>query len=246
MAATSVEKTFRIWRQNPDGETPPGFAVYRLACSPLEQVLSVLLRIRDEHDGSLAFRHSCGHAICGSCAMTIQKRSALACKTLIRDLPAATITIEPLRGFPVVRDLVVDLDGFFAGIERVEPYLQPAEGRVPADRERDQSPAEAESIAEPSRCILCAACTAACPNFWKHPDTLGPAALLKAWRFVVDSRDAADDRRLTAVDGEDGVWRCHQIYNCLDACPKDIDIPAELAKLKRAVLHRRKRRNRRL
>jgi len=170
----------------------------------------------------------------GSCGMTIQGSSRLACKTLVKDIPGDVIEVAPMKGFPVVKDLVVDMEHFFHKYRAIKPdFINTTPAPV---KERPQSPAEQQHIDDPARCILCGCCTASCPSFWKNDGYLGPAALLKAWRFVADTRDEAAQDRLDLVNGENGLWRCHLIFNCLEACPKEIDIPAALSKLKRAVV----------
>jgi len=228
-----IRKTFRILRYDPARDDEPRYQDFELECPPMERVLTALNRIKWEQDGSVSYRRSCGHAVCGSCGMTIQGASRLACKLLVKDLPGDVIVVEPLKGFPVVKDLVVDLEHFFHQYRRIIPYFV---NRSPAPvKERRQSPEEQVKMDDPARCILCACCTSSCPSYWKNDDYLGPAALLKAWRFVADSRDEAADERLEVIDGRNGLWRCHLIFNCLEACPKEIDIPAALSKLKRAA-----------
>lgn len=230
-----VMKTFRIQRFDPGADKAPRWQEFRLECSPMERVLTALNRIKWDQDGSVSYRRSCGHAICGSCGMTIQGASRLACKTLVKDIPGDVIEVAPLKGFPVVKDLVVDMEHFFHKYRAIKPWF---ENTSPAPvKERLQSPSEQERIDDPAKCILCGCCTASCPSFWKNDGYLGPAALLKAWRFVADTRDEAGQDRLDIVNGRDGLWRCHLVFNCLEACPKEIDIPAALSKLKRAVIH---------
>jgi len=229
-----VTKTFRIYRYDPEKKAEPAFKEYKLACDPMERILTALNRIKWEQDGSVSYRRSCGHAICGSCGMTIQGASRLACRTLVKDIPGDVITVEPLKGFAVVKDLVVDMDHFYHNLRAVLPYFVNTSPK-PA-KERLQSPKEQEVIDDPAKCILCGCCTSSCPSYWKNESYLGPAALLKAWRFVGDTRDEAAAERLDAVNGSNGVWRCHTIFNCMEACPKEIDIPAALSKLKRAAV----------
>ncbi len=233
MPAT-VSKTFRILRYDPAKHAKPTYQEFTLPCDPMERILTALNRIKWEQDGSLSYRRSCGHAICGSCGMTIQGASRLACRTLVKDIAGDVITVEPLKGFAVVKDLVVDMEHFYRNLRAILPYFI-NESPKPVKEQR-QSPREQEEIDDPAKCILCACCTSSCPSYWKNESYLGPAALVKAWRFVADTRDEAADRRLEAVNGGNGVWRCHTIFNCLEACPKEIDIPAALSKLKRAAV----------
>jgi len=230
----TVTKTFRIQRYDPAKHTEPEYQDFRLECDPMERILTALNRIKWEQDGSLSYRRSCGHAICGSCGMTIQGASRLACKTLVKDIASDVILVQPLKGFAVLKDLVVDMEHFYRNLRAVIPWFV-NDSPKPA-KERKQSPSEQERIDDPAKCILCGCCTSACPSYWKNESYLGPAALVKAWRFVGDTRDEAGGKRLEAVNGTNGVWRCHTIFNCLEACPKEIDIPAALSKLKRAAV----------
>lgn len=230
----TVTKTFRVTRFDPVSDSGLRTQDFQLECSPMERVLTALNRIKWEQDGSVSYRRSCGHAVCGSCGMTIQGASRLACKTLVKDIEGDVIIVEPLKGFPVVKDLVVDMEHFFHKYRAIMPYFV-NESPAPA-KERTQSPEEQVAIDDPAKCILCGCCTSSCPSFWKNDGYLGPAALLKAWRFVADTRDEAGDQRCEIVNARDGLWRCHLIFNCLEACPKEIDIPAALSKLKRAVV----------
>ncbi len=230
----NVTKTFRIQRFIPGKDSAPRWQEFKIECTPNERILTALNRIKWEQDGSVSYRRSCGHAVCGSCGMTIQGSSRLACKTLVKDIPGDIIEVRPLQGFPVVKDLVVDMEHFFHKYRAIKPYF---ESYSPAPvKERVQSPEDQQHIDDPAKCILCGCCTSSCPSFWKNDGYLGPAALLKAWRFVADTRDEAGAERLEQVNGTNGLWRCHLIFNCMEACPKEIDIPAALSKLKRAVV----------
>jgi len=235
MAETLVNKTIKIQRYNPDKHSEPVWEEFKIECRPKERLLTVLNRIKWEQDGSLSYRRSCGHAVCGSCGMTIQGSSRLACKTLVQDIDSDVIEIRPLQGFPVIKDLVVDMEHFFHKYRAIKPYFV---SNSPAPvRERIQSQEDQQHIDDPAKCILCGCCTSSCPSYWKNDGYLGPAALLKAWRFIADSRDEAASERLDIVNGRNGLWRCHLIFNCMEACPKDIDIPAALSKLKRASIY---------
>ncbi len=230
----TTKKTFRIHRYDPAKDQGPVIKDYILDCDPMERVLTALNRIKWETDGSLTYRRSCGHAVCGSCGMTIQGASRLACKVLVKDIAGDVIEIAPLKGFPVIKDLVVDMAHFYHNLRAIQPYFS-SKAPKPVHEFR-QSPAQYDLIDDATKCILCGCCTSSCPSYWKNDSYLGPAALLKAWRFIGDSRDDAKAERLDAVNGSDGVWRCHTIFNCKEACPKDIDIPAALSRLKRAVV----------
>ena len=229
-----TKKTFRIHRYDPAKDSVPAVKEYVLDCDPMERVLTALNRIKWETDGSLTYRRSCGHAVCGSCGMTIQGASRLACKTLVKDIAGDIIEVAPLKGFPVIKDLVVDMAQFYGNLRAIQPYFT-SKAPKPVHEFR-QSPEQYDIIDDATKCILCGCCTSSCPSYWKNDSYLGPAALLKAWRFLGDSRDDAKAERIDAVNGSDGVWRCHTIFNCKEACPKDIDIPAALSRLKRAVI----------
>lgn len=229
-----TKKTFRIYRYDPAKDKVPAVKEYVLDCDPMERVLTALNRIKWETDGSLTYRRSCGHAVCGSCGMTIQGASRLACKVLVKDIAGDVIEIAPLKGFPVIKDLVVDMAQFYGNLRAIQPYFI-SKAPKPVHEFR-QSPEQYDLIDDATKCILCGCCTSSCPSYWKNDSYLGPAALLKAWRFLGDSRDDAKAERIDAVNGSDGVWRCHTIFNCKEACPKDIDIPAALSRLKRAVV----------
>ncbi|MCL1801654.1 MAG: succinate dehydrogenase iron-sulfur subunit, partial [Promicromonosporaceae bacterium] len=206
---------------------------FHLTLRPTDRILDALIRIKDEYDGSLTFRYSCGHGICGSDALRINGRNRLACQTLIRELPTGKpITIEPIKGLPVLKDLVVDQEPFFAAYREVLPYLVPTPGDTPS-RERLQTSTQVARYAESTKCILCAACTTSCPVFWVDGKYLGPAAIVAAHRFIFDSRDSAGYERLAILNGKQGVWRCRTVYNCTEACPRDIPVTATIAEVKR-------------
>ena len=218
--------TFQIQRFDPEKDASPHFEDYEVELEPESRVLDGLVRIKTYIDGSLAFRKSCAHGICGSDAMIIDGVERLACKTLLRDLKAAPggrIRIEPLKGLPLQRDLMVDQDKFFAAYRSVKPYL--INDEKPTPKERPQSQAEREAIDDPTKCILCASCYSACPVIReKNPEFLGPAAILNAARFVFDSRDRGLADRLPALDRPDGVWACENKFRCTQVCPRGIKV----------------------
>jgi succinate dehydrogenase / fumarate reductase iron-sulfur subunit len=178
--------------------------------------------VKWEQDGSLTFRRSCAHGVCGSDAMLINGRNRLACKIRVDQLGARRITVAALPGLPVVKDLVVDMDGFFAKFKSMQPFLQ-ADDTPPA-RERRQSPEDRARYDDTTKCILCAACTTSCPVFWADSAYVGPAAIVNAHRFLADSRDHAHEERLQIMADANGVWRCRTVLNCVEACPRDIKI----------------------
>lgn len=225
-----MQITVKIFRYDPEsGESR--FDVFNREADPKDRILDILMEIKDQEDGTIAFRKSCAHGVCGSDAMQINGINRLACQILLQDLKSKTIKIEPLKGLTVLRDLVVDMDPFFAGLEKVKPYFIPKE---PAPvTERRQSIADRAKFDDTTKCIMCGACTTSCPSFWYNDEYLGPAAMVKAHRFIFDTRDGGNEERLASLDDRDGLWRCHSIYNCTDACPRDIQITKAMGELKR-------------
>jgi succinate dehydrogenase / fumarate reductase iron-sulfur subunit len=232
-----LRKVFRILRFDPRQDEGPRYQTYLVDCKPHWTVLMALLEIASRKDASLAFRRSCRHGICGSCAMTINGENHLACETRLASLDDGPIEVEPLRAMPVIKDLVVDMDPLFERYELVRPYLI-AKGEPP-ERERLQSPAERKLLDGSYECIMCGSCTSSCPSFWARRDFLGPAALLAASRWVLDSRDEATNERLAAIDTPQGLWRCRDIFNCVEACPKGLNPTRAIARLRREALKRR-------
>jgi succinate dehydrogenase / fumarate reductase iron-sulfur subunit len=221
---------YRIKRFDPERDSSPRWEEFIVEMDPFERLLDGLIKIKDTIDGSLTFRRSCAHGICGSCAMKINGKNRLACQTLIKDMKE-TITFEPLPAFPVLKDLVVDMDPFFEKKGRVLPYLINSE--PPPEKERLQSPEDQHKILEAITCIMCGCCTSSCPVYWGDKEYLGPAAILKAARFILDTRDRAMEERLVNITQSHGIWRCHSIYNCVEVCPKEIDITGHISKMKR-------------
>ncbi|MBI2915309.1 MAG: succinate dehydrogenase iron-sulfur subunit [Elusimicrobia bacterium] len=226
----------RIQRFNPEKDSKPHFENYVAECEPTDRVLDAILQVKGVLDGSLTLRKSCAHGICGSDGMQINGRNMLACKVLVKNLKQP-IVIEPLKGFKIVKDLVVDMKSFFEKYRSVQPYLQ-NEDPVP-EKERLQSPAERERFDDTTKCILCACCTTACPSFWSDPNYVGPAAIVQAHRFLFDSRDKAKEERLNVLDSREGVWRCRTIFNCSDACPREIDVTRAISEVKRNLLFKK-------
>jgi succinate dehydrogenase / fumarate reductase iron-sulfur subunit len=217
-----MDVTLRIRRYNPEVDLEPHWEAYQVEAEPTDRVLDLLHAVKWYQDGTLTFRRSCAHGVCGSDAMLINGRNRLACEYLVRDA-GTEISVEPIRGMAVVKDLLVDMEPFWDAYKSVKPYL--VNDEVPDDgKERRQSQAERERYEDTSRCILCAACTAACPVFWADQKYVGPAAIVNAHRFIVDSRDAATQERLEIMADPDGVWRCRTVFNCVEACPRDIKI----------------------
>ncbi len=224
---------FDIKRYDPDRDETPYFQDYEVELEETDRVLDGLNEIRWRQDGTLTFRRSCEHGICGSDALRINGRNRLACKTLIRDV-GKRIRVEPILGFPVVRDLVIDQRRFFQGYRSVLPFL--VNDDPPPPRERLQSPEARQRFDDTTKCILCAACTTACPSAWGHDSFLGPAAIVQAHRFIFDTRDHATAERLARLTGRGGVWACRTVYNCTMACPREIQVTRAIAEVKRAAL----------
>jgi len=205
---------------------------------PKDRFLDALHEVKWTIDGTLTFRRSCAHGICGSDAMRINGRNRLACKTLVKDLdPDHDITVEAIKGLPLQKDLVVDMEPFFAAFREVRPFLV-ADGQEPT-RERLQSAEQRERFDDTTKCILCAACTTSCPVFWTDGQYFGPAAIVAAHRFIFDSRDDAAEDRLEILNDREGVWRCRTTFNCTEACPRGIEITKAIQEVKRALLSRR-------
>ena len=229
--------TFRIRRYNPETDAEPHWQDFTVDCYPTDRVLSAMQKIKDEIDGTLTFRRSCAHGICGSDAMRINGRNRLACKTLVKDLPAGKpISIEAIKGLPLEKDLVVDMEPFFAAYREVMPFLV-ADGHAPT-RERRQSVEDRAIFDDTTKCILCAACTTSCPVFWTDGQYFGPAAVVNAHRFIFDSRDTASEQRLEILNDKEGVWRCRTTFNCTEACPRGIQITKAISEVKAATIRR--------
>ncbi|MEU3754545.1 succinate dehydrogenase iron-sulfur subunit [Streptomyces olivoreticuli] len=233
-----ITVTFRVRRFNPEVAAEASWQDFQLEIDPKERVLDGLHKIKWDQDGSLTFRRSCAHGICGSDAMRINGKNRLACKTLIKDLnPGKPITIEPIKGLTVLKDLVVDMDPFFQAYRDVMPFLI-TKGNEPT-RERLQTAEDRERFDDTTKCILCAACTSSCPVFWNDGQYFGPAAIVNAHRFIFDSRDEAGEQRLEILNDKDGVWRCRTTFNCTDACPRGIEVTKAIQEVKRALITRR-------
>lgn len=224
----------KVLRYDPAKDEKPRWQTYETDVDADSTVLDVLNHIHWNIDGTLSYRRSCRSAICGSCAMKVNGQNVLACETPLAKFRRGRLKIEPLPGFAILKDLVVDMEEFFEKLKRIKPYLI-LDKPIP-DKEFLQSPERFEKIRESILCILCGACTSSCPSLWANEDYLGPAALLKAYRFVFDSRDDGTTQRLDIVNDRNGIWRCHTIFNCMEACPKHINITDTISKLKVKVV----------
>lgn len=230
--------TFKILRYDagePDKE--PYFDYYKIRVVPGLTVLTVLLRIRDELDGTLAFRCSCRSATCGSCAMVINGKLDLACRTQVGSTPEKTIVLEPLPNFEVIKDLVVDMAPFWQMYEKVQPYL--VRKSPNPEKEIYQSEEDRKKIDQFVNCILCACCYGACPVLARDPDYTGPAALAKLQRFALDSRDERPAKALEVVNDEKGVWGCDTVFRCIDACPKEVRPTDAIVGLRKSLVKNR-------
>ncbi len=232
-------RRFRIYRFDPASGARPRVDSYQIdmaSCGPM--VLDALLKIKNEIDPTLSLRRSCREGICGSCAMNINGLNTLACTKACDELGRGDISIYPLPHLPVLKDLVTDLTNFYAQYAAVKPWLQTATP-PPPDRERLQSKEEQQRIDRPSACILCACCSTACPSYWWNSERyLGPAAILAAYRWIVDSRDEATGERLDALEDPFRLYRCHTIMNCTEACPKDLNPAKAIGAVKKMLFDR--------
>ncbi|MGH2511178.1 MAG: succinate dehydrogenase iron-sulfur subunit [Candidatus Limnocylindrales bacterium] len=231
-----MQVDLRILRYDPERDSGPHWVSYSVAAETMDRVLDLLHTVKYTVDGTLTFRRSCAHGVCGSDAMLINGRNRLACKIRVEQLGRRRISIAPLPGLPVIKDLVVDMDGFFAKFRSVQPFL--INDSPPPSRERRQSPEERARYDDTTKCILCAACTSSCPSVWAQPAYIGPAAIVNAHRFIFDSRDEARDERLEIMADPDGVWRCRTIFNCTDACPRGIEVTRAILEVSAAIIER--------
>jgi succinate dehydrogenase / fumarate reductase iron-sulfur subunit len=226
----------KIRRYNPEVSEDVTWVTYTVEAFPTDRVLNLLMKIKGEQDGTLTFRRSCAHGVCGSDAMRINGVNRLACKVLMKDMPDR-LTIEPIKGLPVEKDLVVDMEPFFEAFRAVKPFLITG-GNEPS-KEWLQSQSDRDRFDDTTKCILCAACTTSCPVFWTDGSYFGPAAIVNAHRFIFDSRDQGAEERLEILNDREGVWRCRTTFNCTEACPRGIQITKAIAEVKQALLFRR-------
>jgi len=231
-----MDVTLKIFRYNPEKDQKWHYQTYIIKeAEPTDRVLDLLEKVKAYHDGTLSFRRSCAHGVCGSDAMRINGRNYLACKVLVKDV-GNKITIEPLLGLKVIKDLIVDMEPFFDNYMKILPYFI-NESPIPEDgKERIQSQEERSRFDDTTKCILCAACTTSCPTFWGSDDYFGPAALVTAHRFIFDSRDEDAVDRLQIVAETSGLARCHTVFNCTMACPREIEITVAIGELKMATI----------
>jgi len=230
--------TVRVQRFNPDNDKKPYIQEFKVPLTSDTTILDALHYIKAELDGSLTFRRSCRHAICGSCAMNVNGRNMLVCKTpLTREMDKkGRVTVKPLPYLPIIKDLVVDRSSFWEQYQRVKPWLIPPDN-VP-EKEFRVSPEEVEALHNAETCIMCGACYSSCQVVAMTKEYIGPHALLKAFLRVLDPRDAAPGERLADLDGGDGVYRCHTIFNCIDACPKKLNPTQAIETLRKLAQNR--------
>ena len=232
---TESAYTFKILRY--DAKTPdekPAFQSYRIKVIPGLTVLAMLIRIRDEIDGTLSFRSSCRSAVCGSCAMVINGKIDLACRTQVAPFESNTIILEPLPNMDIIKDLVVDLAPFWNMYEKVKPYL--IRKNPDPEKEIQQSEDDRSRIDQFVNCILCASCYGACPVISRDQEYIGPAALAKLERFILDSRDEREAGFLETVNNEQGLWGCDTMLRCIDACPKDVRPTDSIVGLRKTLI----------
>lgn len=234
----SSHLTVKVFRYNPESDAAPRFDTFQVEETKNMAILDVLHNVQNRQDRSLSFRFSCRIGMCGSCALFINGKSRLACRTLVAALETKELSIRPLPNLPVIKDLTVDMDPFFEQYEKVKPYFMPKEKRkdfyrvVPGAKER-------KLIDEMLECITCGACYSACTMVTTNPDYLGPAALNRAFCLIADKRDGAKAERLRLVDNADGVWRCHGQFNCMEVCPKKITPTWSIQQLKKRCVFKK-------
>ncbi len=227
-----VEMHFKIYRFDPQVDPGPYFNHYTVKAEPEERILDCLNRIKWEQDGTLSYRMSCAHGVCGSDGMKINGTCRLACQAIVKDYQCPEVVLEPLPAFRVLKDLVVDIEPFLERIRDLRPFL--VAGPAP-EKERIQNPEEAKKVEEAIRCILCACCTASCPVSWVREKYAGPAALLWASRFIFDSRDEEHLERLKQADSPDGAWGCVNHFECTRVCPREIPVTKSINLIKREI-----------
>jgi succinate dehydrogenase / fumarate reductase iron-sulfur subunit len=227
-----VELNFKIFRFDPRADPGPYFKHYAVKAEPEERLLDCLNRIKWEQDGTLSYRMSCAHGVCGSDGMKINGTCRLACQAIVKDFQCPEVVLEPLPGFKVLKDLVVDIDPFLETIQNLRPFLISS---APPEKERKQTQEEGKKVEEAIRCILCACCTASCPVSWVQKKYMGPAALVWAFRYIFDSRDSQLQERLKQIDHPDGAWGCVNHFECTRVCPKEIPVTQSINILKREI-----------
>jgi succinate dehydrogenase / fumarate reductase iron-sulfur subunit len=228
--------TLKIRRFDPESAGEAFWQSFEVPVEKGDRLLDALHHVKWYVDGSLTFRRSCAHGVCGSDAMRINGVNRLACKVLVKDL-GDTITVEPIKGLRVEKDLVVDMEPFFEAFRSIKPFLITS-GAEPT-RERVQTAEQRARFDDSTKCIMCAACTTSCPVFWNDDAYFGPQAIVMAHRFIFDSRDEGAAERLEILNEKEGVWRCRTTFNCTDACPRGIQVTKAIQEVKRALIFRK-------
>jgi len=229
--------TFEIFRYDPEKDKSPYYQTYKVEIRrPGMLMLEGLNQIKWEQDTTLTFRRSCREGVCGSDGINVNGVNMLSCMTKIEDLGADHIVIQPLPGMPVMRDLVTDVDDFFEKFITVKPYL--IRKSPDPDKEFYQSPEDRKKLDGLYECILCGCCSSSCPSYWADKKYLGPNAFLRAYRYLIDSRDEGAEDRLPILNDKNGVWRCHTIYNCVEACPKELNPTKAIVGIRQMLLER--------
>ncbi len=231
-----MQVNVKIKRFNPEQDNRPYWSEHNVEVSETDRILDVMNQIKWEEDGSFTYRRSCGHAICGSDAILLNGVNRLACRVLVKDI-GSNINIEPIRGLPVIKDLIVDMEPFFDSYKAILPFFMNDDPEPTT--ERYQSVEDRAIFDDTTKCILCACCTTSCPIFWTNGQYLGPAAIVNAHRFIFDSRDQGTSERLGVLNQVNGLWRCRTAYNCTEACPRDIPITKAIEEVKRELLWRK-------
>ncbi len=226
--------TLRIKRFNPEKDKTPWWGEYAAEVDPHDRLLDALNYVKGYVDGTLTYRSSCAHGVCGSDALRINGSNTLACKAVIKNL-GKKVTVEPLPAFRVIKDLLVDMERFFELYQSVKPYLI-AYTPPPPHQERLQWPEQRRLFDDTTKCILCACCTSSCPSYWGNPEFVGPAAIVNAHRFLFDSRDEGAAERLGVLNSRTGVWRCRTIFNCTEACPREIQVTRAITEVKNLLM----------
>jgi succinate dehydrogenase / fumarate reductase iron-sulfur subunit len=232
-----MEVRFKIFRYDPAVDPGPYYRYYEVAADPQDRILDCLNRIKWEQDGTLSYRMSCGHGVCGSDGMRINDTCGLACQKLVKDYMCPEIVLDPLPVFRVLKDLVVDMDSFLEGINAVKPYLM---ARKKGEKEIFQSPEDRKKVDDVVRCILCGCCTASCPVMSYNKNYVGPAALVWMYRYIFDSRDDGHEERLRQANDPNGAWPCVNHFECTRVCPKEIPVTKSINTIKREIERRLK------
>jgi succinate dehydrogenase / fumarate reductase, iron-sulfur subunit len=230
--------TLKIYRFNPSQDSEPHYDTFNIESEPNERVLDCLNRVRWEKDSTLSFRMSCAHGVCGSDGLTINGQTCLACQKLVKDFDyTKEIVIEPLKFFEVVKDLVVDLEPFFKRVKSINPQTSPTTINYGSEKERLQTPQERSAFDDALKCILCGCCYSACPVITEQDqDFIGPAAILRAQRYIFDSRITDAEERLTVMQKPHGIWGCKSYYMCTVVCPKNIKVTQAILKTKKKII----------